>query len=292
MKDIKTSTTWGHFFAYVLCLVAGGLIAAIPRFMRGFEHETGSLVLISEILRIPITILLLYWYTKYVVKIELNWPTLNWKSLNIVLWLLVGLALPIMTIALFYVTGNLTIEYINTESNQSNILDSISKSLGMSLAAGVVEEVVFRGYIFNLLRTKYNFWIAAFAPSLLFTLFHIGAAGSLLNVFQLLVAGLLVSFMFVAIYVYTKSIWNCSIVHFLWNFIILNELVSFGNKEASDALVRFDIGDNQIFNGGDFGIETSIPAIIVYALTLAIIWRFYKKKNAAISKIIPKGKHL
>jgi len=280
MKEIKTWKIWGNFFVYFILFVLGASIAAIPRFITGFEHETGLLISISEIIRIPITILLLYWYTKYVVKLPLNMPTLNAKHLNIGLWILVGLSLPIFTVLIFYITGNLTVEKINKELSQSYILDIVLKALGVSLASGFVEEIVFRGYLFNLLKSKYNFWIAAFTPSLLFTLIHIGGAGSLLNVIQLLIAGLLFSFMTLLIYVRTKSIWNAGIVHFLWNILLLNGLIAFSSKGKSEVLVQMNIGDNIIFNGGDFGIETSIPAIAIYSFVCLLLWKLYEKKTA------------
>ena len=279
MKEMKTWKVWGNFFGYLIIFILGASIAAIPRFIIGFANETGLLVSISEIIRIPITVLLLYWYTKYVVKLPLNIPTLSAKNLNMGLWILVGLSLPIMTVAIFYITGNLSIRSINTELSQSYIIDVILKALGVSLASGFVEEIIFRGYLYNLLKSKYNFWISAFVTSLLFTLIHIGGAGSLLNVVQLLVAGLLFSFMSLMIYVYSKSIWNAGIVHFLWNLLLLNGLIAFSIKGKSEVLVQLNIGDNILFNGGDFGIETSTPAIIVYAVTSLILWQLYKKKH-------------
>ncbi|OFY48723.1 MAG: hypothetical protein A2W85_05710 [Bacteroidetes bacterium GWF2_41_31] len=279
MKEMKTWKVWGNFFGYFIIFILGASIAAIPRFIIGFANETGLLVSISEIIRIPITVLLLYWYTKYVVKLPLNIPTLSAKNLNMGLWILVGLSLPIMTVAIFYITGNLSIRSINTELSQSYIIDVILKALGVSLASGFVEEIIFRGYLYNLLKSKYNFWISAFVTSLLFTLIHIGGAGSLLNVVQLLVAGLLFSFMSLMIYVYSKSIWNAGIVHFLWNLLLLNGLIAFSIKGKSEVLVQLNIGDNILFNGGDFGIETSTPAIIVYAVTSLILWQLYKKKH-------------
>ncbi|HEY5123754.1 MAG TPA: CPBP family intramembrane glutamic endopeptidase [Ignavibacteria bacterium] len=285
MKEIKTWQIWGNFFGYFIIFIIGASIAAIPRFVVGFEHETGILVSVSEIIRIPITILLLYWYTKYVVKLSLNKTTLNAKHLNIVLWILIGLILPILTMILFYISGNLSVKGINTGLSQSYIFNTALKALGMSLASGFVEEILFRGYLFNLLKSKYNFLISAFATTLLFTLVHIGGAGSFLNVAQLLVAGFLVSFMFIMIYIYTKSIWNGGIVHFLWNLLILNGLITFGDKVKSEAIVQLNIGSNQLFNGGEFGIETSIPAIIVYGVTGLILWILYNHKQRITKRI-------
>jgi len=279
MQEIKSWKVWSNFFGYFIIFILGASIAAIPRFIKGFDNETGLLVSISEIIRIFITILLLYWYTKYVVKLPLNIPALSAKHLNLSLWILVGFSLPFLTVLIFYITGNLSIRSIDTELSQSYISDVIFKAFGMSLASGFVEEIIFRGYLFNLLKCKYNFWLSAFAPSLLFTLIHIGGAGSLLNVVQLIVAGLLFSFMSLMIYVYTRSIWNAGIVHFLWNLLLLNGLITFRTKGSTEALVRLNIGDNPLFNGGDFGIETSIPAILVYGLTSLILWKLYKKNQ-------------
>jgi len=84
------------------------------------------------------------------------------------------------------------------------------------------------------------------------------------------------------IYVYTKSIWNAGIVHFLWNLLLLNGLIAFGTGGKNEVLVQLNIGDNPLFNGGVFGIETSIPAIIVYTITSLILWQLYKKKQDTI----------
>lgn len=279
MNALKAWKIWGHFIGYIVCFAIGGFIAGIPRIVQGFDHETGSMVFVSEILRIPITLLILFYYTKYVVRLNLNAPLLHFKNLNIRLWAVVGIGLPAVTLGIFYVSGNMSIENMNNNLDRAVIIDALLKSLGMSLAAGTLEEVVFRGYLFNLLKARYHLWVAVFAPSLIFTLLHIGGVGSLPNAFQLLVAGLLVSLMLVAIYVYTKSIWNGAIVHFLWNFIILNNLISFEKIEKSAAWIHFDVGNNTLFNGGAFGVEVSIPAMIVYSAVLLVIWKLWRART-------------
>ena len=64
MQEIKTWKVWGNFFGYFIIFILGASIAAIPRFIKGFDNETGFLVGISEIIRIFITIILLYWVHK------------------------------------------------------------------------------------------------------------------------------------------------------------------------------------------------------------------------------------
>jgi len=276
---IKTWKIWMHFAGYFFCFVIAGLIAAIPRFVIGFDNESGIIIFITEILRIPITITLFFYYTIYVSKISLNREILQYSSFSPIKWGMVGFFLPLAVLGIFYVTGNLTVIDTNLQINHRILLDDILKALGMSLAAGVTEEVLFRGYLVNLLNKRYSFWLSAIIPSFLFALVHIGGVDTLLNAFQLIVSGMLVAIMFLVIYKKTGSIWNASIVHFLWNFLNFNEFIDYGkSNEPAYKMVELNLGINDLFNGGTFGIEASIPAIIVYITVILVIWNLNKKK--------------
>jgi len=278
MKEIKTSKLWWHFGGYFLCFVLAGIIAAIPRIIIGFENESGLIVFLSEMIRIPVSIAILYFYTKYVARIPLNKETLSFENFSLLKWTLVGILMPALVLLIFYFSGNLEVLQTNFTLDQSIIIDNILKALGMSLAAGIIEELVFRGYLVNLLSRKYSFWIAGIIPSFLFTIIHIGAAKSVLNVFQLLVAGMLVSIMFLVIYKRTGSIWNASVVHFLWNFLFFEEMIDYGKSNAPlNKLIEIDLGQNELITGGAIGIDVSIPAIIDYSLILMISWKFITK---------------
>jgi len=284
MKEINNSKLWGHFVGYFLVFVLAGIIAAIPRLIVGFENESGLIVFISEMIRIPVSIALLYFYTKYVARIPINSETLSFKNFSLLKWALVGILMPALVLLIFYFSGNLEVLQTNLTIDQSIIIDNILKAFGMSLAAGIIEELVFRGYLVNLLSRRYSFWVAGIVPSFLFTIIHIGAAKSLLNFFQLLVAGMLVSIMFLVIYKRTGSIWNASVVHFLWNFLFFEEMIDYGmSNEPLNKLIQIDLGQNELITGGAFGMDVSIPAIIVYSLILMISWKFINK--TAFSKV-------
>jgi hypothetical protein len=60
MFEIKSWKVWSNFFGYFVIYILGATIASIPRFIVGFDKETGLLVGISEIIRIFIPVLLLY----------------------------------------------------------------------------------------------------------------------------------------------------------------------------------------------------------------------------------------
>jgi len=277
--EIQTWKLWMHFAGYFFCFVLAGFIAAIPRFIIGFDNESGIIILITEILRIPIAITLFFYYTIYVSKIPLNRETLICSSFAPLKWGIIGFLLPLIVLGIFYFTGNLTVIETSFQINHKVLVDNILKALGMSLAAGITEEVLFRGYLVNLLHKRYSFWLSAIIPSFLFALVHIGGADSLLNAIQLIVAGMLVSIMFLVIYKKTGSIWNASIVHFLWNFLNFNEIIDYGkSNEPAYKMVELNLGGNDLFNGGAFGVEASIPAIIVYIAVIFIIWNLKRKQ--------------
>ena len=278
MKEINTLKLWVHFVGYFLCFVLAGIIAAIPRFIIGFENESGLIVFVSEMIRIPVSIAALSFYTKHIAKIPINKETLSFRNFSPLKWTLVGIMMPLLVVLIFYFSGNLEVRQTNFMLDQSIIIDNVLKAIGMSLAAGIIEEIVFRGYLVNLLSRKYSFWIAGIIPSFLFTIIHIGAAKSVLNVFQLLVAGMLVSIMFLVIYKKTGSIWNASIVHFLWNFLFFEEMIDYGkSNEPLNKLIEVNLGQNDLITGGAFGIDVSIPAVIVYILILMFSWSFINK---------------
>lgn len=286
IKDFKTKKVWIHFAGYFACFLIAGVIAAIPRFVM---KETGVIVFLSELVRIPLTLATFYFYTKYVVKYSLNQTVLNKVDTNIITWIFIGTILPLVTLAIFYATGNLTVLI----SSVNLRLDLILWGIGMSLAAGFVEEVFVRGYLFNLFRIKYRIGIAFFVPALFFTSLHLGAAGSALNILQLLIAGLLVSLLFTMVYLYTKSIWNACVVHAIWNIFFLGKILSFEGSssdiELKESIISINLGSNELINGSKFGIDASLPAISVYLIVSIILWILYKKKKTAtnISLALP-----
>ena len=127
MNEIKTSKLWGHFVGYFLCFVLAGLIAAIPRFIIGFENESGLIVFISEMIRIPVSIAVLYFYTKYIAQIPINKETLSFENFSLLKWALVGILMPALVMLIFYFSGNLEVLQTNFTLDQSIIIDNVLK---------------------------------------------------------------------------------------------------------------------------------------------------------------------
>ena len=141
------------------------------------------------------------------------------------------------------------------------------------LAVAVVEELVFRGFVFQRLIAGIGAWPAQIAMAAYFVLTHsegIASAGvaqpiAMLNIF---LAGLL----FGAAWLRTRSLSMPIALHFMLNFVqgpILGFGVS-GNESAG--LLQPTVGGAPAWwTGGTFGLEASLPGTLVVLLTLWLV---------------------
>ncbi|MGI5885130.1 MAG: CPBP family intramembrane glutamic endopeptidase [Candidatus Spyradocola sp.] len=140
------------------------------------------------------------------------------------------------------------------------------------LAAGIVEEMVFRGVILGCLERRWNQKIAILVPSVLFGLVHlIDAPLDPLSAVQLLTAGTIVGVLFSLITCQSGSVWNSALVHGVWNAAILGGILHIGSAPDSASMYNFVLsGASFLLSGGDFGIEASILAIVPYLLGILL----------------------
>jgi membrane protease YdiL (CAAX protease family) len=173
-------------------------------------------------------------------------------------------------------------EYVSSEMNGTQIFSTLSVGIVFTgIAAGFVEEMVFRGFILNLLKNKWNIRIAIFIPAVLFGAVHvIGMNFSILSCLLVLIAGTMVGIMFSLIELENNSIWNSGIVHAIWNIIIIG-----GGLTVNEAFNEYSVmtyvltSKNFAITGGEFGIESSIIAVIGYMLVSMFAYYMTKRKR-------------
>jgi hypothetical protein len=282
MDKVTTWKLWLHVLGYFLCFGIGGAIAGLPRIIIGFENEHAYVIILSEIARIVITIFLLVIYTKYVVRIpDINTKLLNYENIKPFKWIMLGLFLPALLIISLITMNALEVIEINFNIQTSILFSGILISIVIALASGILEELVFRGYMLEILHKKYSFWVAGLSPAIIFALIHMGGAGNIFNGLQILFGGVLVSVLFMSIYRVSGKIWNSCIVHGLWNFIILNKLMKIGSTEeiSSDKILTLLQSESILLSGGEFGIEVSLNAILIYVFAVIIMLNLNKNIN-------------
>jgi uncharacterized protein len=165
---------------------------------------------------------------------------------------------------------------------------SIFLSFILFIAVGFTEEVFFRGYILNNLMLSMNRWVALLVSSIVFSLAHLGNAHfNALGFTCIVLAGILLGLP----YIFTRSLWLPISFHFSWNFFqgtIFGFSVS-GNAEY--ALVTQSRTSDTLLNGGPFGFEGSLLAVIFLALAIIALSIYYNRKEklipVAIQTVVP-----
>lgn len=130
------------------------------------------------------------------------------------------------------------------------------------LLVAIGEEVVFRGFIFRMIRDRFGFISALIVSSLAFGLIHLSNPGATLwsSIAISIEAGLLLG----ATYQYSRSLWLPIGIHWAWNFSqgnIYGFLVS--GCESSESIFNSVLSGSELITGGTFGPEASIITIIL-----------------------------
>lgn len=143
-------------------------------------------------------------------------------------------------------------------------LDGVPLVLVISIAAGVGEEIFFRGVIYRIVENTFGTVVALAVSSLLFGFAH--AANPAATVFSstaiALEAGLLLGLAYSA----TRSLWFPIGIHFAWNF---TQTGIFGAPLSGfklDGLLQVPLSGPEWLTGGAFGPEAS-----VITLTLCLV---------------------
>ena len=139
----------------------------------------------------------------------------------------------------------------------------------------IMQELLVRGYLYQMLKQKHNIIVAAIVTTILFTALHGGAfEAGIIPVLNVLTMSLLM----IAVLEYSGSIIAPIIMHFLWNGI--GALVLGGVSLADDYPNLFvtTFTGNDILSGGICKIEGSIIVLIVNVILITFFIFQAKKK--------------
>lgn len=185
--------------------------------------------------------------------------------------------LPAFVVTIFLIIGRAQVNVFST----GDIFLIIISSILIALKAGILEEILFRGFIMRLLESKWNKYIAVLVPSVLFSFAHLPSMETFTigGVFLLIISGTLVGTMFSLASYAGNSIGNNILMHTVWNFAIVTDILHITTSEGAYGEPIFQLiipSDSILLTGAGFGIEASLIAIIGYTLaclTLAFIYR-------------------
>lgn len=195
-------------------------------------------------------------------------------------WIIAGLLLPVAVSAfyLLFVPGKLSF----TDFIPYKLFIVLSNGMCFAgFSVGFVEEMVFRGVIFNSVEKAWNTKAAVIVPSVFFGAVHIlGMDFSLLSCLLVITAGTAVGIMFSLIAAESGAVWSGGFVHALWNTVIIGGFLNISHDPDFRSLASYKLSsDSFLITGGEFGIESSVIAVAGYVVVAAIAFAMLKKKK-------------
>ena len=144
----------------------------------------------------------------------------------------------------------------------------------------IMQELLVRGWLYQVLKQKYNIAISTIVTTALFTLLHGGAfEAGVVPVVNVLTMSLLMT----VILEYSGSLIAPTIMHFMWNGI--GALVLGGVSLADDYphLLNMIFSGSKLLSGGECKIEGSIVVLVVNVMLLAVFIGLQRKNGNGIA---------
>jgi len=165
--------------------------------------------------------------------------------------------------------------------NGLNPLSFMLPAIAMALSSGIYEELLFRGLLFRSVETWFGSWAALVVSSLVFGLTHLmNPQGTLEGALFIAVeAGVLLA----AAFMLTRRLWLSIGFHMAWNYTqsaIFSSIVS-GN-DAAQGLVKSTVKGPDYLTGGNFGIESSVLALVLCTVTGVVMLVMAAKRGRIV----------
>ncbi|MDD3222854.1 MAG: CPBP family intramembrane metalloprotease [Clostridia bacterium] len=274
-NNFSTTKTIANILIYFVLFLAGELGSSLlfDLIFSVFKFSNVEYYYILRMLGSLIFTFFLFWiYTTKVLHREMKdfGITCDIKQWGVILSVL----LPAFVVGIFLQLGEMRINSFSTVE----IVLIIIASICIGLKSGILEEMLFRGFIMKLLENRWNRYIAIFVPSFLFSLVHIPSMENFTigGVMLLIISGTLVGVMFSLVAYKGNSISNSAMMHGIWNFVLITDILHITTSAGAYGKPIFSLiipSENILLTGGGFGIEASLVAIIGYLFVCSMTYR-------------------
>ncbi len=277
---MSTKKAIGISFVAIFILIIAQIIAqVIASVFVIIKIPYGICNIIAGIIYVGLTYLILKMFISKIVKLpvsDFGMPKFEIK----IRWILIAILLPCIIKGIYVLIFNG--EYVSSNMNGNEIFNTLSAGVAFTgIAAGFVEEMVFRGVILNALKKRWNMKVAVIVPSMLFGIVHVlGQDFSIGSCLLVIIAGTMVGVMFSMIAIESGSVWNSGIVHAIWNIVIIGGGLAIGEKMNPYSVMTYVL-DSKVFaiTGGEFGIESSVISLIGYIIVAGIAFIMIKSNR-------------
>ena len=261
-----------------------GSLATVPLFLALrniplFFNNKDLLSLLITLFSFAFISLLVFFRVKVIEKrsfSSIGFNKNNWLK-KYSLGFLIGLAMMSIIVLILFPFGYITVEKNPIQPVGISAIASVLVILFGWIIQGATEEIVTRGWLLNVLSTKYNIGVGLLISSTLFGLMHLTNP----NVNYIAVINIILVGLFYGLYVIkTNDLWAVCGMHSAWNFAqgnIFGFKVS-GLDVSAGSLIDLNLVGSDFVTGGIFGPEAGITATFILLASIGILLFIDKKR--------------
>lgn len=261
-----------------------GSLATVPLFLALrniplFFNNKDLLSLLITLFSFAFISLLVFFRVKVIEKrsfSSIGFNKNNWLK-KYSLGFLIGLAMMSIIVLILFPFGYITVEKNPIQPVGISAIASVLVILFGWIIQGATEEIVTRGWLLNVLSTKYNIEVGLLISSTLFGLMHLTNP----NVNYIAVINIILVGLFYGLYVIkTNDLWAVCGMHSAWNFAqgnIFGFKVS-GLDVSVGSLIDLNLVGSDFVTGGIFGPEAGITATFILLASIGILLFIDKKR--------------
>lgn len=174
----------------------------------------------------------------------------------------VGVAMMLSVVSLLLLTRNIDLAATPTLStNLGRVVGSCLLLLIAHAIQGANEELISRGWHFQVIGRRSSPWLGALLSTAVFALLHIGARGmNVLAFFNLL----LFAFLLILFVLRHQTIWAACGWHSAWNWMMGGVFgFNVSGQRGLDGLFQFTPSGPDLITGGEYGPEGGLVATVV-----------------------------
>ena len=261
-----------------------GSLATVPLFLALrniplFFNNKDLLSLLITLFSFAFISLLVFFRVKVIEKrsfSSIGFNKNNWLK-KYSLGFLIDLAMMSIIVLILFPFGYITVEKNPIQPVGISAIASVLIILLGWIIQGATEEIVTRGWLLNVLSTKYNIGVGLLISSTLFGLMHLTNP----NVNYIAVINIILVGLFYGLYVIkTNDLWAVCGMHSAWNFAqgnIFGFKVS-GLDVSVGSLIDLNFVGCDFVSGGLFGPEAGITATFILLASIGILLFIDKKR--------------
>ena len=254
-----------------------GSLATVPLYLALsnvplFFNNQDLLSLLITLFSFAFISLLIFFRVKVIEKRSLSsigFNKNNWLK-KYSLGFLIGLVMMSIIVLILLLFRYITVEKNPIQPVGVSAISSVLVILFGWIIQGATEEIVTRGWLLNVLSSKYNIGFGLLISSTLFGLMHLTNP----NVNYIAVINIILVGLFYGLYVIkTNDLWAVCGMHSAWNFAqgnIFGFEVS-GLDVSVGSLIDLNLVGNNVITGGAFGPEAGIISTFILLVSIGIL---------------------